>query len=86
MARRISERTKGVIDGFGRSIDKILGRGFTIEGLAEMEDEEFDMYRSLAKSYKEFSELAVDYSELVDEQTEMLESIQKGMNMLLAKK
>lgn len=85
MAKRISERTKRTINGFGETLDKIVGKSFTIEGLAEMENDEFDMYRSLAKSYKEFSELAIDYSEAIDEQSAMLESIQRDMGKLLLK-
>lgn len=85
MAKRISMRTQETLERAGKTLNKIIGRGFTIEGLAEMEDEEFDMYRQLAKSYRDFSELAIDYSEVVDEQTKMLESIQRDMNKLLLK-
>lgn len=85
MAKRISMKTQKTLDGAKMTLNKIIGSGFTIEGLVEMEDEQFDMYRSLAKSYKEFSELAISYSEVIDEQTNMLESIQRDMNKLLMK-
>lgn len=80
-----SEKTKNAMDGLGRLMNKFIGQSLTIERVAEMEDDEFDLYRSLAKSYQEFSELSIAYSEQLDEQTEMLSSLQEDMKKILEK-
>lgn len=82
---RNSEKTKKAMDGLGRFMNRLMGQSFTIEKVAEMEDEEFNMYRDLAKSYQEFSELSVAYSEQLDEQSEMLSSLQEDMKKILNK-
>ena len=83
---RNSEKTKKVMNGLEGFVNRLLAQSLTIEKVAEMEDEEFDLYRSLAKSYQEFSELSVAYSEQLDEQSEMLSSLQEDMKKMLEKK
>lgn len=72
-------------EGFGKVLNKAVGKSFTIEGLADMEDEEFELYRDLSKSYKEFSALTISLVDQMDEQTKMLEDLQRDMKRLVTK-
>ena len=82
---RNSRRTKEVMDNFGKLINGLIQRDLTIETIADMEQEEFELYKSLAKSYQEFSELSISYAEQLDEQTVMLSDLQRDMKKILNK-
>lgn len=82
---RNSRRTKEVMGNFGNLINGLIKRDFTIEAIAEMEQDEFELYKSLAKSYQEFSELSISYAEQLDEQTVMLSDLQRDMKKILNK-
>ena len=80
-----SEKTKVAMSNIGKLMNRLISRDFTIERLAEMEAEDFDMYKALAKSYQEFSDISVAYAEQLDEQSEMLSSLQEDMKKILEK-
>lgn len=82
---RNSRRTKEVMDNFGKLINGLIQRDLTIETIADMGQEEFELYKSLAKSYQEFSELSISYAEQLDEQTVMLSDLQRDMKKILNK-
>lgn len=83
---RNSRRTKEVMGNFGKLLNGIISRELTVDAIADMEQEEFELYKSLAKSYQEFSELSISYAEQLDEQTVMLSNLQRDMKKMLDKK
>lgn len=83
-------RSSKSVDGFIKGLEEILNKGLassmTIDRMAEMDDSEFDLYRSMAKSYKDFSEMSMAMAKQLDEQSEILEDLQRGIKANMLKK
>ena len=67
-------------------MNKETSEDWTLERVADKEVEDFLKYQELAKSWKQFSELTLGMCEQLDEQSMMLEDLQRSMTRLLADK
>ena len=79
---RNSEKANDFVIGFGRVLNKVASDDWTLEKVAEKEVDDFLQFQELAKSWKQFSELAVGICEQMDEQSKMLEDLQRDMARL----
>ncbi|MBP5595957.1 MAG: hypothetical protein J6Y02_11295 [Pseudobutyrivibrio sp.] len=77
-----SEKATKFFNSFRKVFDKAMTESFTIDKIADMESEQFEDYKALAKSYQEFSELSMGIVEQMDEQTEILNNLQEQMKAL----
>ncbi len=76
------EKAKQCFKNFEGFYDRMMRDSLGIDELSDMEDEEFVIYRGLAKSYKEFSELSIGLISQMDEQSQALEEIQNDLKIL----
>ena len=79
------EKANRFMMGLKNSVNRLVADSFTIDKLADMENQEFEDYKAIAKSYQEFSDLALDMVAQMDEQTQMLDDLQKQMKLLAIK-
>ena len=76
---RNSEKATRFLGSFKKVLNGTIADSMTIDRIAEMEDQEFRDYKAAAKAYQEFSELTIGIVEQLDEQSKILDDLQKKM-------
>ena len=77
-----SEKATRFLGSFKKVLNGAIADSMTIDRIADMEDQEFRDYKAAAKAYQEFSELTMGIVEQMDEQSNILEELQKNMIMM----
>ena len=77
-----SEKATKFLGSFKKVLNGAIADSMTIDKIAEMEDQEFRDYKAAAKAYQEFSELTIGIVEQMDEQSKILEELQRNMIMM----